>query len=90
VIYQFRYIHIFWLVAVAYRNEFLLVCDECGRGIAANPAEKGQVFRELDAALALPPGPLHLLSGQTGFLVVLVPGVGHVALLHRRRRAYPA
>ena len=75
VFYPFRYMHVFWLVAVAYRNEFLLMCDMCGRGIAAQPAEKRQVFRELDGPLALSLGPLHLLFGQTGFLLVLVLGV---------------
>jgi hypothetical protein len=73
VIYQFHNVHVFWLVAAVYKNEFLLMCDGCGRGIAANPAEKRQVFRELEGVLALSLGPLHLLFGQTGFLLVLVP-----------------
>ena len=72
VIYQFRYVHVFWLVAVAYRNEFLLICDGCSRGIAAEPAERRQVFRELEGVMALPLGPVELLFGQTGFLLVLV------------------
>jgi len=74
VIYQFRYIHFFWLVAVAYRNEFLMVCGACGRGVAANPAGARQVFRELEGVVGLPLGPFHVLFGQTGFLLVLVLG----------------
>lgn len=73
-VYQFHYVHVFWLTAVAYRNEFVLMCDTCGRGISANPEQMRQVFRELEGVLALPLGAIHLLFGQTGFLVVLVLG----------------
>jgi len=74
VVYQFHYIHVLWLLAVAYRNEFLLMCDTCGRGVAANPAGMRQVFRQLQRVAGVSLGAVHLLFGKTGFLLVLVPG----------------
>ena len=87
MIYQLHYVHVFWLVAVAYRNEFLLICDGCSRGIAAQPAERPQVLRELEGVLALSIGPVELLFGQTGFLLVLVLALWHAPVGYRRRGA---